>query len=271
MKPGASPRVVAWAGALVLSGCIAPPRFVSLERDVAELKRESLPAGEEARISERLADLGEEVAELRADVRALRGEVDEVRHAAAQGPDVGARTADSFRPAPTGPAVAGRTGDPATAGGPGIAGPRPTDPAPLGGAPTAASTEIRDYENSFRLYRAGDYRRAIDRFEAFLQTHPSSDYADNALFWMGECYFKLGDYERAVLVFEDAVKRYPEGNKVPDALYRQGRALLEIGARSQQAAAYIPAARQVFERIVKDYPDSERVLEAQRELERLGP
>ncbi|MEE9281519.1 MAG: tol-pal system protein YbgF [Myxococcota bacterium] len=225
------------------------PRLVALESDLAELKRGSLPAGEEARISERLADLGEEVAELRADVRALRGEVDEVRHAAAQGPDVGATTA----------------------GGPDIAGPQPTDSAPLGGAPTAASIEIRDYESSFRLYRAGDYRRAIDRFEAFLQTHPSSDYADNALFWMGECYFKLGDHERAVLVFEDAVKRYPEGNKVPDALYRQGRALLEIGARSQQAAAYTPAARQVFERIVQDYPDSERVREAQRELERLGP
>ena len=142
---------------------------------------------------------------------------------------------------------------------------------PLTTASGDASREIRDYEDAFRLYRAGDYRRAIDQFEAFLQTHPSSDYADNALFWLGECHFKLGDHERAVLVFEDVVKRYPNGNKVPDALYRQGRALLEIGTRSQQSAAYAPAARQVFQRIVVEHPESDRVLEAKRELERLGP
>jgi len=73
-----------------------------------------------------------------------------------------------------------------------------------------------------------------------------------------------------VLAFDDVVKNYPEGNKVPDALYRQGVALLEIGNSKGQQSTYQPAARQIFERIVNDHPNSERVPEARRQLEKLG-
>jgi tol-pal system protein YbgF len=260
-----------------MAGCVATPGFQALERDVPELERAATSPSDTDRISERLADLAEEVAELRSEVRELRGEVEEARHAAAPRIEVRPPTPQAAPARPReAPADGTEPGDSATRGPDvGETAIRAPDPQETeltgGGARPAGSSEIREYEDAFRIYRAGDYQRAIDQFQAFLQTHPSSDYADNAHFWMGECYFKLGDYERAVLVFEDVVKLYPEGNKVPDALYRQGRALLQIGARSQQAAAYTPAARQVFQRILQEHPDSERASEAQRQLERLGP
>jgi tol-pal system protein YbgF len=127
---------------------------------------------------------------------------------------------------------------------------------------------VRDYEDAFRRYRAADYAGAIDRFQVFLQTHPSSEYADNALFWMGESYFKLNDYEQAAVAFDKVVKRFPNGNKVPDALYRQGVSLQEIGNRTKQQKTYGPAACQIFRRIADEYPNSERVPEARRQLEK---
>ena len=133
-----------------------------------------------------------------------------------------------------------------------------------------SAQEVRAYEEAFRHFRIGDYRQAIDRFATFLQNHPSSAYADNALFWMGECSFRLGDHERAVLTFEDVTRRFPEGNKVPDALYRQGIALLEIGKLKKQEKTYESAAREIFQRILRDHPDSDRALEARRQLEKLG-
>ena len=136
--------------------------------------------------------------------------------------------------------------------------------------PQSVSGEIRSYEEAFAIYRSGEYEAAIDRFKAFLQTYPSSEHSDNALFWTGECYFKLEDFERAVLTFEDVVNRFPDGNKVPDALYRQGIALLEIGKQVQDKTAYDAAAHQIFERIVREHAQSERVAEAQRQLERLS-
>ncbi len=47
-------------------------------------------------------------------------------------------------------------------------------------------------------------------------------------------------------------------------------ALLEIGKSTGDEAKYRPAAQQIFERLVTRHPDSERVPEARRQLEKLG-
>src|SRR5262249_7319535 len=96
----------------------------------------------------------------------------------------------------------------------------------------ASPEEILDYETARALYRARNSADAIDTSQAFLQTHPPSAFADNALFWMGESYFKLTDFEQAAVQFDRVVKRFPNGNKVPDPLYRQGVSLQEIGLRT---------------------------------------
>lgn len=240
------PLLVALA-MLGLAGCITVPEFRALEREVDRLKREG---GSGGGVGERLAELGSQVAALEREVAGLRGELEAAQHAARQ-------------------ASAEARGVASQGAG---AGASPTRrPAPGAAASSELTAEVRSYEEAFRLYRASDYEGAIDRFRSFLHTFPSSDYADNALFWLGECHFKLGDHEQAVLAFDDVVKRYPEGNKVPDALYRQGIALLEIGRKSGQQSTYRPAARQIFERLLVDYPDSERVAETRRQLEKLGP
>jgi tol-pal system protein YbgF len=158
---------------------------------------------------------------------------------------------------------AGRTGEiPAVAPAPGEI----DEEVPHGGA----DREVQDYEAAFRLYRAGDYAAAVDRFQAFVQAHPESDYADNALFWMGECHQKLGDFVLAAVTFERVHKEFPNGNKVPDALYRQAVALLEIGRQKGERAEYEAAAREVLQRVVDEYPRSERVDEARTQLEKLS-
>ncbi len=245
------PRAAFWlvTGAL-LAGCVTAPQFYAHEREFDEAMREHR-SGQGAVGDARVAELGTQVDALQDEISRLRGAVEEAEHFAQQA----LSEARSVRQA------MGTSG----------AAPGNIAATPALGDPTPLSAEIRGYEEAFALYRGGEYEAAIDRFRSFLQNHESSDYADNALFWMGECYAKLGDYERAVLTFQDVVKRYPEGNKVPDALYRQGIALLGIGQRSGDQQTYDVAARQIFEKIVREHPGSERVVEAQRQLEALGP
>ena len=229
--------------------CVTVPEFQALERKVDALERGDIgtPGGSGSE-GERIADLGVEVAALEREVAKLRGAVEEAKFAADEARDL----AQS--------ALRGRSSEETI----GTGGPAPA------AAVAAHTQEVQEYDEAFALFGQGRYPDAIDRFRGFLQNYPSSDYADNALFWIGECHFKLGDYERSVLSFEDVVKRYPEGNKVPDALYRQGIALLEIGRRNDEEEIYRPAAREIFERIVKQYPNSDRVPEAQRQLEKLA-
>jgi tol-pal system protein YbgF len=248
MREALRGAVAAAAGLALTSACISPTEFRSLEREVAELKRDQ-SAGQGVAADSSVAELGAQLLDLEREIAQLRGEVEEARHVA---DDALARAkAQSETGAATGQGEA--------------------PPAVIAPADSPAALEVAEYEEAFRLYRARDYRGAIDRFRPFLQNYPDSDYADNAQFWIGECYFKLEDYEQAVLTFDEVAKNYPDGNKVPDALYRQGIALMEIGRRSQQEDTYDAAAREIFQKIVNQYPNSERVPEARRQLEKLGP
>ena len=299
MSARAFRRALAAGTLLALCGCVTVPEFQALRRKVDQLEKGKGSGDEWTAKSgsasgaaggsgeSRLADIDAEVAALHDEVGRLQGEIDSLKKElekvrggagastgapAPGGPEAGAAAAAAAGAAAGGAAAAAAAPGGTTTPAPGTNGPV-SAPNPGSGAAgaegaNASPEEVRDYETAFALYRGGKYADAIDRFQAFLQTHPSSEFADNALFWMGESYFKLNDFEQAAVAFDRVVKRFPNGNKVPDALYRQGVSLQEIGLRTNQKSTYGPAACQIFKRIADEYPSSERVSEARRQLEK---
>ena len=71
---------------------------------------------------------------------------------------------------------------------------------------------------------------------------PDHPYAENALFWRGECYFAKGDYLRASEQFEGVATRFPAGNKAPDALLQLGVCRQKLGDPT--------AAKEAFDRSI---------------------
>ena len=245
-------RVKAWGAFLIvvlllgsLSGCVTPATHRKLERQVIDLKRAggpSAPRGTD------LADLGADLQKLRRQVSELRGRVEIAEKNAA---DALAQSRQARREA------AGSAISPVEEGGGEVAIEEKSSPE------GPASAELEEYRVAYASWRSDDHGVCIDRFRAFLQTNPSSDYADDAAFWMADCHFKQGDYRNAVLRFDDVVRNYPTGNKAPDALYRQGEALLKLGP------GFHEAAKRAFERVVNEYPDSARAPESQKQLDLL--
>ena len=76
--------------------------------------------------------------------------------------------------------------------------------------------------------------------------YPHHGYADNAQYWIGECYYDLKQYKAAVREFRRVVERYPHGNKVPEAM-------LKIGV-SQLATGDGREGRQQLESLRRMYP-----------------
>jgi tol-pal system protein YbgF len=252
----AAAALVALGIAPALAGCVTLAEFDKLEHEVAVLKQGRGPAG---RQSQTMADLSVEIEELRAQVAGLEGRIDEAEHRA-ESALAEARAARQEASGGAAPAPAPDLGNR------GPQAPASVDPASLPegatGQPVAAN-EVEGYRQAYAAWRAGDTQACIDRFQQFLQTYPSSAYADDAAFWMADCYFKRGEYQLAILRFDDVPRMYPTGNKAADALYRQGEALIRLGP------SYAKAARRAFERVIQEYPDSARVPEAKRQLEAL--
>ena len=115
------------------------------------------------------------------------------------------------------------------------------------------------YQKAYGTFKRGDYPTALKMFEAFLRTYPGSEYADNARYWIGECYNQQGDYERAILEYEKVINQYPKGDKVPSALLKQGFAFLNLGDRVD--------AKLLFQKVIKEYPQSPQADIAAKKLE----
>jgi tol-pal system protein YbgF len=126
----------------------------------------------------------------------------------------------------------------------------------------SASEGLDLYRRSLEALRGGRHVEAAAGFRDFLKQHPNHDFADNAQYWLGECYYDQRDYPMAMREFRRVVEKYPQGNKVPDALLKVGFAHLALGSTD--------VGRQTLEQVVRSYPRHEAASLATAKLSELG-
>ncbi|MDO3378951.1 tol-pal system protein YbgF [Geoalkalibacter halelectricus] len=129
----------------------------------------------------------------------------------------------------------------------------PTPPRAVAPAPSSATDT---YLRAFSDYASGRYSQAIAGFERFLESFPDNEYAANAQFWIGECYYAQQDYEQAAAEFLKMAERHAQSGRTPDALFQAASAYQKLGREGQ--------ARQIIDLLRQRYPQSAA---AQRNLE----
>jgi tol-pal system protein YbgF len=138
----------------------------------------------------------------------------------------------------------------------------PVVPIPSIKGPIPASGPIQEYKAAYALYLKGKTKAAAAKFSAFARHYPKHDYADNALFWLGQCLYRQGLYRKALWVFRKVVKRYPSGNKAPDSLLKIGLTYVKLGRKGR--------ARRILDQVVKLYPRTRVSRVAAKVLKGLG-
>jgi len=109
------------------------------------------------------------------------------------------------------------------------------------------------YNDALNNYFNNDYLEAIQEFRVLIGREPYGAYADNAQYWIGECYYSMEDFESAIKEFE-RVFAFPDNNKSDHALFK-------IAISYQQLGRYLKA-RENMTRFLNDYPESELVSQA---------
>ncbi|HUU40152.1 MAG TPA: tol-pal system protein YbgF [Desulfatiglandales bacterium] len=104
------------------------------------------------------------------------------------------------------------------------------------------------YDKTLEYYREGKYLEAIEGFKNFLKIYPGSHLADNAYFWIGECYRALKKYKEAILAYQEVINDYPKGNKVPSAILHQALAFEKLDDKT--------TANLLYNKIVKEFPNT---------------
>lgn len=120
----------------------------------------------------------------------------------------------------------------------------------LRSVPMSASGDVdvepdRVYSASYNDYLVGNYALAINGFKNFLTTYPESEYADNASYYLGDCYLQQKNMEMALKTFEQTVNLFPGGDKISTAYYKMAQILMQQN-RIDDAVATLKKLEQLF-------------------------
>jgi tol-pal system protein YbgF len=138
--------------------------------------------------------------------------------------------------------------------------PRSLPPTSRTPSPAISAEEL--FDRGMESFRAGELGQAVLDFEEFADKHPGHPLAPSVQFWIGEAYFRSRDFEQAADKYQKAVDLAPTGERTPDALLRLGLALRSLHREDR--------AREVWARLLRDFPDSEAALRARAVLRQPG-
>jgi tol-pal system protein YbgF len=119
----------------------------------------------------------------------------------------------------------------------------PTDPGAVpalpGSTPAAGSPPPRElYSQAYADFARGNYDLAVQAFQEYLKNYPSTDFSDNAQYWIGECHYGKQRYQEAIEAWNALLRDFPSSDKLPDARVKKGMALERLGRRSQALLEY---------------------------------
>ena len=114
------------------------------------------------------------------------------------------------------------------------------------------------FDRAMANWTKGEQGQAVLDFEEVVRTFPSDPLAGSAQFRIGEAYYAARDFDRAAIEYRKAVDLAPKGKDTPRALLRLG-----LAYRAQKRES---DARQAWNQLVRDFPESEVTEEARRAL-----
>jgi tol-pal system protein YbgF len=141
-----------------------------------------------------------------------------------------------------------------------------TEPGKVGVAtpPPSVPSKLRGtgYDDGVRSFSDGHYEDAIQYFRDFIHKNPQSSYADDAQYWIGECYLRKELYSNAIKEFNQVVLRHGSGDRSAAALLKLAEVFSKIGDQVD--------ARLSLQKLVNRYPGSSEAAEAYRLLKEMG-
>lgn len=125
-------------------------------------------------------------------------------------------------------------------------------------AHTVIAREKQLFEKALEILKAADFPKAAESFKTFRAQFPASTLNASALFLEGAAHYAAQNYEPAIFARTRFIELYPDHPKA-DA------ALLNL-ASSQQESKDMAGAKKSLESLIKNYPQSPLVADAQSRL-----
>ena len=125
-----------------------------------------------------------------------------------------------------------------------------------------ATTPEALYRSAYEDYMRGNYDLAAEGFGEYLKRYPNTELADNALYWIGECFDAQDESQQALDTFTLVVEDYPTSDKAAAAQLKKGLIYLKMGDQGQGVVN--------LQYVVYEHPGTREAELAREQLQSLG-
>jgi tol-pal system protein YbgF len=242
---------------IALAGCVSSSdidglhsQLAEIQRQVLQLQMQAASKEEVATLQQNLKDQTDQLLKAEADRRAdfgnlssqisqLQGQLEDTNYRLSQLSQQIASTNQDLK------AVRSATAPPT----PGTSGAPVSDPETL-------------YQTAYSDYLRGNYDLALLGFRQYLDSFPDTDLADNASYWIGECYYRQQKYADAISEYDQVLTRWPRSDKTASAELKKGYAQIELGKKDDGVKQ--------LQKVIRDFPTSDEANLARQRLQSLG-
>ena len=104
----------------------------------------------------------------------------------------------------------------------------------------------------------GRFSKAVELYQEVIKKYPNSNYAAEALFWLGYSFESVGNINKAVTNYDRLLNKFPKSKFCADALRKKANILI--------AGNDFKKASEALETLISKYPESSYANEANSEL-----
>ena len=119
------------------------------------------------------------------------------------------------------------------------------------------------FRNAVEEYQKNHFYEAREQLQTFTLMFPGSTKIDSALYLLGQANYKMGDYLIAANEFSQIIKNFPASVLADDAQYQMAMSFYELSPGYGLDQEHSIEARDNFQALIEDYPDSPFVDDSQ--------
>lgn len=114
-----------------------------------------------------------------------------------------------------------------------------------------------EFERAMSFFENRKYNDAALAFQRIIFYHPSSEYVDDAQFWLGRSYFEQKEYTQAIIEFEYLIRNFSTSPFLEQAYLYRAKAYLSKAPRFYKDQTETKKAIGLLDEFLTRFPNSQ--------------
>jgi len=127
-------------------------------------------------------------------------------------------------------------------------------------------TATERFKIARQMFDNKDYFEAKNQFKILTLNNPGAAFVDEAQFYLGECHFRMKEYVLAADEFARLTRLYPKSKWTDDAEFNIAMCNYKLSPKPALDQTYTVKAVESIQRFIEDYPNSDRIPDAEKLL-----